>query len=578
MFSLGANEQIELREYAQVTLDKNSLAENSTIYVYKNFTNCPELEEAQYEGGERINNTYTLKDGEYICYTDQNKAEFAYYTSGTEVTLTGKVKIPKLEIIDLATVLDAGLQEIPWHRLSMSSNDGISFQEYQYVTLGPGDTLKDLTLVGTNDYISKQWQYCDNIAYLQAGAENTSTLPTINVVDSSSRGSGWEVCSILELNVSANNAQTLRTTDKVETSITLHKATASGVATFAARARRDSSPIVLAAEDKAHSLSFKTNVACQSSNSKLNINDLYTNPDNAKSFELKVFSNNDPIIIKTEPGKVVPYHGTTVTDITSWETDKPAVTKGANELWSQVVLTDIASEDLYDNALKLSISLIPNTYGLFSIYLDYDEATTTETWIELIPGTPKQAISLVNVDTPVWRSIDAKSSKLMLNAGLNCVQVNTTTDIFIKASSGAGGTLCFDELRLIDYDTVSYTEDGVQKIAMTKGLNIEQLGYFYTSDEDMTLSSDTAYKTMKLEEQLLSDIRAVDQNRIFYYNVPVEANVAIDFTESDSKLNTLLNPLTNYDINNMNNNFVISKLDFDYLDKGIQIARSSRLG
>ena len=166
----------------------------------------------------------------------------------------------------------------------------------------------------------------------------------------------------------------------------------------------------------------------------------------------------------------------------------------------------------------------------------------------------------------------------MLNAGLNCVKVNTTTDIFIKASSGAGGTLCFDELRLVDCDTVSYTEDGVQKIAMTKGLNIEQLGYFYTSDEDMTLSSDTAYKTMKLEEQLLSDIRAVDQNRIFYYNVPVEANVAIDFTESDSKLNTLLNPLTNYDINNMNNNFVISKLDFDYLDKGIQIARSSRLG
>ena len=38
-----------------------------------------------------------------------------------------------------------------------------------------------------------------------------------------------------------------------------------------------------------------------------------------------------------------------------------------------------------------------------------------------------------------------------------------------------------------------------------------------------------------------------------------------------------MNPATNYDVNNINNNFVISKLDIDYLDKGIQIARSSRL-
>jgi hypothetical protein len=57
----------------------------------------------------------------------------------------------------------------------------------------------------------------------------------------------------------------------------------------------------------------------------------------------------------------------------------------------------------------------------------------------------------------------------------------------------------------------------------------------------------------------------------------VESNVAIDFNEGDSKLNTLMNPATNYDINNVNNSFVISKLDIGYLDSGIQIARSSRL-
>jgi hypothetical protein len=86
-----------------------------------------------------------------------------------------------------------------------------------------------------------------------------------------------------------------------------------------------------------------------------------------------------------------------------------------------------------------------------------------------------------------------------------------------------------------------------------------------------------AYHTALLEEQLLAEIRAIDKNRDFYYNAPIETNLAIDFNEGDAKLNTLMNPHVNYDINNMNNSFVISKLDINYLTKGLQIARSSRL-
>jgi hypothetical protein len=85
------------------------------------------------------------------------------------------------------------------------------------------------------------------------------------------------------------------------------------------------------------------------------------------------------------------------------------------------------------------------------------------------------------------------------------------------------------------------------------------------------------YRRIILEEQLLEEIRCIDKNRLFYYNVPIEANFAIDFNESDSKYNTLMNPAINYDINNINNNLVISKLDIDYLNKGLQIARSSRI-
>jgi hypothetical protein len=85
------------------------------------------------------------------------------------------------------------------------------------------------------------------------------------------------------------------------------------------------------------------------------------------------------------------------------------------------------------------------------------------------------------------------------------------------------------------------------------------------------------FNTLRLEDQLFAEIRALDVNREFYYSVPVEDRLAIEFNESDKKLNTLMNPLRNYDINNVNNRFVISKLDIDYLNNGIQVARSSRL-
>jgi hypothetical protein len=85
------------------------------------------------------------------------------------------------------------------------------------------------------------------------------------------------------------------------------------------------------------------------------------------------------------------------------------------------------------------------------------------------------------------------------------------------------------------------------------------------------------YDTLKLESLLLEDIRRIDIGRDFYYNVPIEQNVALDFIESDKKLNTLMNPAVNYDINNVNNTFVMSKLDINFLTDGIQIARSSRI-
>jgi hypothetical protein len=86
-----------------------------------------------------------------------------------------------------------------------------------------------------------------------------------------------------------------------------------------------------------------------------------------------------------------------------------------------------------------------------------------------------------------------------------------------------------------------------------------------------------AYEIYETEQQLLRDILEVDVDNEFYYNVPIEAHFAIEFNENSKKQNTLMNPAFNYDINNINNNFVISKIDINYLDSGIQIARASKV-
>lgn len=489
LYSFGANEQVEIRELSQTVLNKDLFANSSTIYVYKNFNNCPELEEIPYDGyqnGKRINSSYTLKDGEYIFYTDQNKTELAYFTSGTEVTLTGKIVLPKFEIIDLATIFDSGIQQIPWSPLSFTNNtmqeaDGITFQEYQYITLGPDDTLDKLTLVSGGDCINNTWQYCKDVAYTVAGGSDSVPLNTVNVSATGDTGCGWEVSSILELVVSPNTAQVLRSTEKVKTTLTLHKTNASGVID-------NEDDITVAAENQDSPLSFKANITCQSSNGKAKLSELFTNTNNAKSFELKVFSDEAPTIINTIRDTLIPYTGTV-------ELSSKASTltlAGYNELWSHATLDTLKTTSTkYDKAIKLSVSVLPNTYGIFSIYLDYGKtASGSKTWIELLPGTTvaADAIILFNTDPAkvTWESKDELENdinpRLVLNPGLNCIRVNTTCDLYIKTAETSNGTLYFDELRLVD-SMIKVTKDDKSEYHTVHGLNLAQIGYLANTDD-----------------------------------------------------------------------------------------------
>ena len=500
LFSLGANEQIELREKAKVELNKNAFSNSAVIYVYKNFNNCKELEEVNSVSNKRVNNKYTLKDGEYIFYTDQNQTELAYFTTGTEVTLKGKAKLPKFEVIDLATIFDSGIQEIPWYRMTLTSSadtgeaDAIEFQEYQYLTLESGDTLNELSLTEAGTVgLDENWHYCNHVYYTTAGSNAREQLPKITLsTDNPSvdKGCGWEACSILELNVSPNTTQILRNIpDKIQTSIQLLK--------------NNDTIKTLTAEDANHPLAFKTNLSCQSSNGKIKVENVYNNPDNIKNFELKVFSENAPSVLKVHPTTLVP-----IADLDQNEGSIAVVEY--DDTWSQVELNKLSSGEEYfnkakinyDRALKLTANILPETYGIFSIYLKYDYVEK-DSWIELMPGvSAKDTLELFSLTkAEAERAWDTTTSapRLMLKPGLNCIKINTTCDIFIKTESGSQGTLCFDTLRLVNTPLITYTEGGSTKTVRSRGLNLSQIGYL-----DATENTDNIFDN-RIREQLKAD-------------------------------------------------------------------------
>lgn len=501
LLRFGANEQVEIRDFARVELNKNTFKSSPTIFYYKNFNGCEALEEKNYKGKR----SYTLKDGEYFFYTDQNKAELAYFSTGTEIQLSGGLLLDQFDSIELSTIFDSGISEIPWGRLRFSTDkDAVVLQEYQYITLGPEDTIKSMTLMGgdgiSTAYLNDTWQYCNDVEYTLAGSEEAFKLSTINAYEDRvdlSKGCGWEVSSTLELDVAYNAEQVLRNTDKVQTSITLSSTSSAGGGS--------STPLTIIPEDATRPLAFKTNLNCQTSSNHINIGEIYSNPKKLTGFELKVFAKEAPALVETLPGKVLP-HDSTIKDITNWPGTAVDI-RSNNALWKEVDLENIKVQDLtatepkeYDKALRLPISILPNTYGVFSIYVDYTtKDVQADTWIEVLPGTSPDDITIFNVPVDstneiVWREPPTDlvngSAKLMLKPGINCVRVNKTCRIFVKTSANSQGSIFFDDLKLVNSLPITYKLSTGREIpANTYGLNIKQLGYL--NPDDVSTFQDT---------------------------------------------------------------------------------------
>lgn len=517
MQRFGANEQVEIREPAKVELTKDSFKSSNYIYVYKNFNNALlQDEKLASANGYR---TYTLQDGEYVFYTDQNKNELAYFTSGTQVALSGGLVIPSADAIDIAEILESGIQVVPWERLNFKNNEKLTFQEYQYVTLGPGDTIEEITLTEQNDALDNQWQYCDSIAYSLAGSTDIispSPVSAYNAQAEVTKGNGWEACSILEIDMSADKAQTLRNDGQVVTSLTAYSTSSSGGGS--------TGDLTIVPDDpnegdpaSVKTVSVKTNLACYSNNGQVTLKDAYLNSDGLDSFTLKVFAADTPMIVETAPGRVVSAYKEGVTDVFNWTYEEALRQKDYAELWTSVELSSLISKDLsYDKALRLPINIIPNTYGVFSIYLKYYGEQSARTWIELMPGLTTNDVIPLNISedeiedyiiepTSDEEGMINRPERLLLRPGVNCIRVNKSCQLFIKTSRSAQGTLCFDNLRLVKCQQLEYTlknDDGTSTTTTTttQGLNLDQLGYFWITDKpNIDLTDEEVYLSLKTD-------------------------------------------------------------------------------
>jgi hypothetical protein len=253
------------------------------------------------------------------------------------------------------------------------------------------------------------------------------------------------------------------------------------------------------------------------------------------------------------------------------------------------------------NALKLNF-MIPtgaDIFGIFSIYLEAPvdkldskskqnmlngpegDTPGSRVFIDVPPefGAYSNVISIYNNNDSWWSEGIGENNRLYLRAGLNCIKVTKPCSLYIKAEENATGSILYDNMRLVkgiatngvnlkllDPNTEFNTE--AARIAIIAAKDTTKL----TQQDKDELAAFNTYKEA-LANNILVAIAKLDKNHDFYYNAQVENSLAIEF---DDNINAFSSPYTLYDINNVNNSFVISKLDVDYLENGLRIAKSSR--
>lgn len=549
MFTLGTNEQIELRDIAQVYLDGSSLnlywirqedatvKEGGTAYFY--FDNdIP---------GNTTGTYHTLLEGEYIYYTDGSKLDYGWYGKGTRIKkgdytpILSKIKQNEADL--QKQILSEGLLvALPWIQYNWSREDeakpsskGLTATEYQYISLVKDDTLNALSLKNGKELanLADNWYAVDSATYTLSGSQTHTTLKQISL---SENNKAWEAHTILNLNSAPTVVQTLHAknnNNKVSDTITLHYYkwdSSTGKEEENSSATKKLTPTLTGDEAD---LSFETNYLCQSSAGVIDTH-IYdssssatTNQDKAPNdFSVKVFKNS-PV------------------------SSEISINNYGTGHWTKIIF-----KNLTDGEANLHINLLENTNGLIMLYYAPTKASEPDKMAKLTyTGSDGKELEIYLCNKKNWWDDTMDQRNYYLRSGLNIIQLKNSGTLTISEKAQAGN-LIFSDLDLINTDSNG-------KLKINPYLDYKAL-----------------VKDKTALEQAFEDILKIDPEYTFYYNAIIDASTAIDLnTNIDStseNAELLSSSATWYDYNNINNKFVISEIDADYLKTGITLTNSSR--
>lgn len=570
MLTLGSNEQIEIRKAAEVklnesqtyiywTLNKGSLDENGKIKFVK-------ATDIEIDGISKQRYIYTLKDGEYFYYTDQNKLDLAFYGNGTELIFIGgdpSTYIPQIsseEEVTVETISNFGIDQIPWVLCNFSASTYMILKEYQYVNLTAGDKLKSgLELVDKdgNVLVDKEGNMVNtlnnNFVALKANSEvkYTSAGTDGELKNIAVYGATWEARSKLELNVGPTKTQRLRRVSKTISKITTSKIVDEVTLKYDDNSTGTITPATNATSDFADTtIDLATSISC------ISIGDTFEIPEESQeSFKVKQFKK----------GIFGRYNGDTLDE------DLSASLNNFNNYWTKFSLKDLKEEE---NAVKLNFVIPSNNYGLLFIYCtNGSNVVGGKSGVYLKhDGTNKPVI--FNNNNAWWANRTditpniafTDGDKCYLKYGINVIKLNGDTSNNKAYSFNLGGyradtsdIVLIGQLDLVD-------NSGKKNDVPDDGIDLNRIPYIAV-DDDTTAS-----------EQILKDINTIDPDHSFYYNCLMDNSTALDFNDNldDAEKETLLTPTIWYDYNNINNKFVITEISDTDMKKGITIARTSK--
>lgn len=554
MFTLGTDQQIEIREIVEIVLDEKNINLYwdipDLVSLQGEYLEFPFNEEPinkntgepwkESDGEEnKMYSAYTLKEGEYLYYTDMNKSDIAFYGFGSTIRRTHNTptiyKYVTENNITSEEIATNGLSEsIPWRNYNFEDNGTLSIIENQFINLTEGDYLIDIDFENNEDCIDSEYKNVNSATYSFAVDNEksevakdedlvSSSLPKISVSDYK-----WQVHSKLNLAVGPNNYQTLRTKDiegsdsskKVKDKVTLINITTAGGVETAEEF------LTLEASGKDHPLSFKTNKIVQSATkvtdvTKKEFSETGVLEKRTADLQIKLFEVSK---VKSSKDKIINIGNYGSGQFTTINFEEQASPSGAGS-------TEAISFDL-------NLLVPANTFGLMMIY--YEKLDKTNTNKAKITWTNENNITYYKDSTTIT------GKELILNEGINIIKINNSDVLTISSNLNNKAVVTFGALDLIKLD------DPINPKLKYK-----------------TINEETAY------EQILKDIKNIDTNNEFYYNMPISNDLDIDMNPKDEKDN-LENPLNWFNYNNINNKFVISVIDTEHLSDDIVIARSSR--